>query len=784
MIASYARFFYSLYAVLLMGQLDRALAVRDFADVVARVVAAFAVGVLIGPLVHLVLTALLFPLSRRSSALDPERVSAFVSPFLLCYLYVPIYLTGRLPAPAVRVSFWAVPLVLVLIRLGASGPLRPSAVACRSRLAPSLRASLSHSLRGSVELARGGFLPEALFPPEGRSPWLEPILFPLLAAYALLLVRFGPSAGGSPVRSSLLVLFTLAPPFLLIRSARAAAGRSRRLLAALFGLAWTAQFFLLLFHFTTDSPLDASLLLTHKDTMLRREAFAVYGSRLRWPVLAGIVLVGLVWPLVIRKRFKFFPSRSPGRRPGLAALAWPALMAVLFLTGLPSLDEFALFGRSIQSRLRERITPELARLALSTPFPYVRPHFPLSFEGPRGDRPDVFVVLLESFNARLVERKAPNGVEITPFFNSLIPQGVYVEDFYNNSIQTSRALFIIFSGIYESYKGKAFHDLAGLNLRTLPDILDDEGYRTVFFNAHDDLNFDNKGPYLRKMGFRELVAMTGPLVADVPADKFWNWGIQDDLFFRKSFDWLDATEARGPPAARTPIFASFLTLVQHNPHDRVPPPLRLVYPAPKGRAEHFMNSQYLTDMFLREFFAQLARRPRHRDAIVILLGDHSFPAGEHGTWNEQGYFEESFRTPLLVLWPDHLRPARIRGTAYDQVDLAPTVMDLLGLDRPNHFVGRSLFAPAAPRPLLLTQPYDGVYLAVVDYPFKYVRHLIDGHERLFNVDADPGETRDLSADPSFADRLKRGRLQLEELKKNQVLLEMNRVWDPRLSPPR
>jgi len=782
MIASYARFFWSLYGLLLMSQLDRALVLRDFGDILARVVAAFGLSFVIGPVLHLLLTALLVPVSGPRPDLIPERVSAFLSPFLLCFLYLAVYLSGQSPPAAWRLAFWAVPLVLALAKYGFSRP-RP-AEASPARLGASLRYSLAHSLRGSVELVRDGFLPAALFPRESRSPWLDPVLFPLLAAHVLLLVRYGPLSGGSLSRSSLLILFTLGPPLLLVYAVYAAAGRSRSLLIPLFSLSWLVQFFLLLFHFTTDSPLDVSLILTNKDTILKRDAFIVYGSRLRWPVLVAAILIGILWPLVLQARFKIFPAPARKARSRLPLLAWPALLALLFLTSLPSLDEFALFGRSVQSNLRERVTPARVQEALTKPYPYVRPHFPLTYEGPRSDRPDVFIVLLESFNGRLVETRAPNGVEITPFFNSLIPQGVYAENFYNNSMQTSRALFIVFGGVYESYKGKAFRSFTDLNLRTLPDILDGEGYRTVFFNAHDDLNFDNKGPYLKKMGFRDRVAMTGPLIDDVPPDKFWNWGIQDDVFFRKSFDWLDAEESRDPAAARTPLLAVFLTLTQHYPHDRVPPALRFVYPEPKDRAEHFANAQHLTDKFLREFFAQLGRRPRHRDAIVILTGDHSFPAGEHGTFNEQGYFEESFRTPFLVIWKDRLRPGRIRGTAYDQVDIAPTVLDLLGLDRPNHFIGRSLFAPAEPRPLLLTQPYDGLYLAVVDYPFKYVRHLLDGSEKLFDVAADPGEERDLSADPAFGDRLRAGRRQLEELKNGQVVLEMNRIWDPSLSRPR
>ena len=212
--------------------------------------------------------------------------------------------------------------------------------------------------------------------------------------------------------------------------------------------------------------------------------------------------------------------------------------------------------------------------------------------------------------------------------------------------------------------------------------------------------------------------------------------------------------------------------------------MRFVYPTPKDRSEHFINAQYLTDRFLAEFFRQLEIRPRFRDAIIILTGDHSFPAGEHGNFNEQGFYEEGYRTPLLVIWKDHLQPGRIGETAYDQVDIAPTILDLLGIDTPNHFIGRSLFAPAAPRPLLLTQPYDGQYLSVVDYPFKYVRHLLDGSEKLFDVAADPGEEHDLSSDPARGDQLRRGRREMDELKKGQVVLEMNPIWDPRIRPRR
>ena len=779
--APYTRLFWSVFAGLLMSQLHWAARHAFFYDIMSRAFLCLCLTFLAAPLLHFLFSFVIRALAVRTSKSVQELTAEIFTPFLVCFAYLPAYLAGTRPskilaglfyaASAAGMIVWAVVLVLNRPKTG------PAAAGNDGGPGSGLIGkNWRFYIRGSIGVVRDFFFPPRLMDTGRRRHIFQPFLYPLLVACSILLIRFGHASVDGWGGAILLLLGTFAPPVLLINSLYWIAGENRKVLGFLLGTASVFYFILLLYHFTAGSPFDLDLILINKDLIFARDAFIVYGSRIDLPVLAAAIILGPVWIVLLQRRMRILTSQTMKVRSPLFPLLFLLVFAVLLLTRIPSLEEAVLFGRSLIPNIKEQSSREEIQQTLISPYPYSRTNFPLSFRGPAGRRPDVFLVIMESFDQDWVERKTPEGREVTPFINSLIPQGLYVDRFYGSSVQTSRGLFILFTGLYESFKGKTFRNATKLNLRPLPAILDDDGYRTVFFNAHDNLNFDNKGPYLRKMGFEKLVAMKGPIVAGVPKEKFWNWGIQDDVFFQKSFEWLDRNESR----SREPLFAAFLTLSQHHPHSKIPAALRILYPNPVNRGQEFLNAQHLTDLFLREFFRQIEARPRYRDAIVILTSDHGFPWGRHGNFNEKGFYEESFREPLLILWKKGVKPARISGVPYDQIDIAPTIMDLLGLDRPNHFIGRSVFAPVLRRPLFMIQPYDGVYLIALDFPYKYVKHLSDDREFLFNVENDPGEKRDLSKDPLFRTRLERGRELLGEMKRNQIIIEQNRVWDPRL----
>ena len=125
-------------------------------------------------------------------------------------------------------------------------------------------------------------------------------------------------------------------------------------------------------------------------------------------------------------------------------------------------------------------------------------------------------------------------------------------------------------------------------------------------------------------------------------------------------------------------------------------------------------------------------------------------------------------------------PKRIRGERWSQIDIAPTVLDLLGVDTPNHFLGRSILRGYDPKRdrVQLVQPFDGVYLAAIAGDLKYVLHMASGRSRL-------RPRRDPHEDVDLIDRY-RGRPELEDLRRevgkmlqNEKAADENRIWPER-----
>jgi len=73
--------------------------------------------------------------------------------------------------------------------------------------------------------------------------------------------------------------------------------------------------------------------------------------------------------------------------------------------------------------------------------------------------------------------------------------------------------------------------------------------------------------------------------------------------------------------------------------------------------------------------------------LVVITSDHGEAFGEHGRFLHDSLYEEAVHVPLILRHP-HRRASRISGT-FSQLDLAPTLLDLLDVPRPVSFQGRS-----------------------------------------------------------------------------------------------
>ena len=194
-------------------------------------------------------------------------------------------------------------------------------------------------------------------------------------------------------------------------------------------------------------------------------------------------------------------------------------------------------------------------------------------------------------------------------------------------------------------------------------------------------------------------------------------------------------------------FLLFLHLYEpHTPY-RPPEPFASRYRSP------YDGEIAAADAVVGELFAELRRLGRWDEALVVLLSDHGEGLGEHGE-DEHGVllYREAIQVPLLVKLPQGRLAGSTAEAPVSLVDVAPTIADLLQIERPAAWDRPSLLAalePAADWPVAYAETFYGRLhfgwsdlAAVVDERF----HLIAGpRPELYDLRADPAERRDLLA---------------------------------------
>lgn len=529
--------------------------------------------------------------------------------------------------------------------------------------------------------------------------------------------------------------------------------------------------FLGFYHYKTTSYFDFSILADHWLTIWRPGSFMgsmkVASSIFGTPDYVRTIIAALVMYGLCQRDGK---SSSPSNWRFLI----PAALSVIYLTAFATnpVDEFSSIAKSafyrvldiqtsFQSKYKPRATEEL---------PLVRT---LHANHASTKPPHIFFLFIESVNARFIEAASPQGQEFTPYYNQLIKQGMYFQRFYAQSIQTGRAHFASLCGLTPSIYGKEFERFNERELHCLPEILRENGYFTIFSKANEDVNFDNTYNFTTQHGFQVMNSMSRGC-GNKDKDLCWGWGIPDNIFYKRFFSYL-----KEKATIDIPVFATLATISSHMPFNEVPENQRYIYKNPSNRLEYYSNALRVTDEYLKTFFEELKQSPYGSNAIVFLMGDHSFPMGEHSNFqNENFAFEENFRTPLLILdlrEKKVVTPVRVE-TAYSQINLAATALDLVGISTQVHFQGDSLLN-AAPSYIHLVQPYGGVYFSVIKYPFKYVLYDRTQKESIFDLSKDPQENANLIDQWKGSEDLEKFRREVGKIWFNYDLMVQNRVWD-------
>lgn len=175
------------------------------------------------------------------------------------------------------------------------------------------------------------------------------------------------------------------------------------------------------------------------------------------------------------------------------------------------------------------------------------------------------------------------------------------------------------------------------------------------------------------------------------------------------------------------------------------------------------------DEGMGQLFDALERTGELDNTLIIFTSDNGFTFGEHGEYNNKRVaYDPSIRIPLVMRYPKTIPAGSVRDQLVLNVDIAPTLYEMVGVEAPIPVHGKSLLdvmanGEAPFRDAFLAEyflekvtPRHAAWQAVRTSDWKYIAYPeLEGMNELYHLAEDPGEHRNLIYSPDHQDALKR-----------------------------
>ena len=174
-------------------------------------------------------------------------------------------------------------------------------------------------------------------------------------------------------------------------------------------------------------------------------------------------------------------------------------------------------------------------------------------------------------------------------------------------------------------------------------------------------------------------------------------------------------------------------------------------------AEYYGMISHMDEQIGR-ILESLQRSGEAKQTIIIYAADNGLALGSHGLLGKQSLYEHSVQVPLIFSGPGVPRGGATRAFTY-LFDIFPTVCELTGIRPPTGIEGSSLRplwrGTASTRRDSVFLPFQDFQRAVRDERWKLIAYPRIGYLQLFDLQTDPGETRNLIEQPKSGPHLRR-----------------------------
>lgn len=300
-------------------------------------------------------------------------------------------------------------------------------------------------------------------------------------------------------------------------------------------------------------------------------------------------------------------------------------------------------------------------------------------------QPNIVLFILESFGKEYwgafnEETAIPNYVSYTPFLDSLAGHSLRFTNFFANGRKSNHAMPSILAGIPTFKTAYTSSPYVLQPLESTLSILNEENYDTSFFHGAPN-------------GSMGLLGFSSVLGYDhyYGKDEYQNdddfdgyWGIWDEPFLGYVKTVLDKKEV--------PFFSTIFTVSSHEPYI-IPEKHKDKFP--KGNIPMHQCVGY-TDYALQMFFRQAKNEDWFDNTIFLFTADHS---------NQSDYAEyekpiNRFANSFMIYAPNGNFQG-VNEQLSQHIDIYPTIVDLIGYEKPFRSWGQSLISPAVQKPYVV-----------------------------------------------------------------------------------
>ncbi|PRZ25265.1 LTA synthase family protein [Flavobacterium granuli] len=428
-----------------------------------------------------------------------------------------------------------------------------------------------------------------------------------------------------------------------------------------------------------------------------------------WYVFALFVLTSALW-VFLYKKIKVQDFKPTGYVPYFSFSTVGFLIIVLFVIGGIRGGDFKKSTRPINLLDASRNVKNIVHsdIVLNTPFAIIRTLFSNSFlkvdypevnpqviadkiqpvksyhNNPK-TKPNVVVFILESYGREYIgafnkKSNIPDYKSHAPFLDSLAQHSMIFTNAYANGRQSIHGMSSVLAGIPSFKDAFTSSPYPKQKIESLVSTLKGEGYNTSFFHGAANGSMGFLG-FSKILGIDDYYGRT-EFNDDSQFDGFW--GIWDEPFLQYMKKTLDTK--------KTPFFASVFTVSSHEPY---------VIPEKYKKRFHeggvpIHKAVEYTDYAVKRFFEEAKKEPWFENTIFVMVADHC----------NQIYYDEyqkpinRFAVPILIYKPNSSYVGVDEDLA-QQIDIYPTILDMIGYDKPFRSWGRSLLDKKSSIPFVI-----------------------------------------------------------------------------------